>query len=236
MGLVQYKARKGDPSGSLRALCALVERVAPEVDLLVLPEMAVTGYVFADRGTILPQAEAPQGPTFEALSALASRYQTWMVCGFPERDGPRLYNSAMVVDAHGGLHFTYRKTLLYDTDHSWAEPGDSGYCSFDVRGYRVGVGICMDFNDDRFLAWCAGEGVEVLALPTNWLEEGTDVWPYWAWRMQQLPGVWLVAANTWGPEEDICFSGRSVILRDRTVYGALEHEGDGALSVPLPCA
>lgn len=231
---MQFKARKGEIESSLRALCAWVDQVAPECDLLVLPEMAVTGYVFSGPEAVRPVAEGPRGPTFQALSRAAKAHGTWIVCGFPEAAGGALYNSALVIDDRGGLHGCYRKTLLYEADVPWAQPGDSGYLSFQVCGHRVGVGICMDFNDDRFLDWCAAEAIDVLALPTNWLEEGADVWPYWAWRMEALPDVWLVAANTWGPEDQIAFSGRSVVLRNRTVYGALDREGDGGLSVPLP--
>ena len=45
---VQWKARKGDYSSSLRRLVALCSDAATGSDLVVLPEMALTGYLFAD--------------------------------------------------------------------------------------------------------------------------------------------------------------------------------------------
>ena len=43
-----------------------------------------------------------------------------------------------------------------------------------------------------------------------------DVWSYWAWRLGHMRTT-LVAANTYGWEEHVRFTGRSLILQDRTV-------------------
>jgi len=157
------------------------------------------------------------------------------VCGFPERAGDRLFNSALVIDPSGARAFTYRKTLLFEADLPWATPGDSGYRSFDGAEGCFGVGICMDLNDDRFLAWCGAAGVDVLALPTNWIDEGVSTWPYWAWRMSSVSAT-LVAANTYGSEGDTRFSGCSAILAGRTVLAAAPATGDGTISATLPGA
>ncbi len=205
------------------------------VDLLVLPEMAVTGYVFPDLDAVRAVAEPQDGPTFTALSEVAARSGSWIVCGFPERDGDRVFNSALVIDPSGQRAFTYRKTLLYSADLPWATPGDSGYRRFDTAHGSFGVGICMDLNDDRFVDWCAREAVDVVAMPTNWIDEDQDVWPYWAMRLYPLKAT-LVAANTWGAEADTRFSGASAVLtRDRLLAGAPKR-GDGFITATLPAA
>jgi predicted amidohydrolase len=210
-------------------LSDLAHRAAGAADLLVLPEMAATGYLFSDPEHARQVAEPARGPTLAALAPVAREAGVWLVCGFPEREADALFNSALVINPSGELAFVYRKTLLYEADENWARPGDSGYQSFDSQAGRFGVGICMDFNDDRFIDWCTGADLDLVALPTNWLDEGTDVWPYWAWRLSPLPGVTLVAANTWGTEGDIRFSGRSVVLRDRMVHAAAALEGNCAI-------
>ena len=132
----------------------------------------------------------------------------------PERAGPRLHNSALVLDDRGDLAFVYRKTLLFDADTTWASPGDSGYRSFRTRAGAFGVGICMDLNDPRFLYWLWRSRLDALAFPTNWVDEGSPVWPYWSARVGGSGAV-LVAANTYGTEDDWSFSGRSAILARR---------------------
>lgn len=228
VGVVQFKAIRGDPARSRAELLALARAAGVGTDLLVLPEMAVTGYVFPDRAAVAAVAESPTGPTSEALGAVARERGTWLVAGFPERDGDRLYNSAMVLDREGRLAFVYRKTLLYEVDVPWAEPGDSGYATFDTGAGTFGVGICMDLNDDRFVSWWKEADPDAMAFPTNWVEDpdGVDPWSYWAWRMEGVRGA-LVAADTWGAEDHVRFTGRSCVLRQATVHAWLPAEGDG---------
>lgn len=234
---VQFKGRKADPEGSLAELVALADRAAAGADLVVLPEMAATGYVFESADHVRSVAEPADGPTLAALAPVAKAHGSWVVCGFPEVDGERLFNSAIVVDPKGALAFTYRKTLLYEADVHWATPGDSGYRRLDTDHGSFGVGICMDLNDDRFVGWARAEQLDVVAMPTNWIEEGDDVWGYWAWRMLGLEGA-LVAANTWGPEgtgeRATAFSGASAVIRQRTVLAAAPKVGNGFIVAELP--
>lgn len=216
---VQFKPEKGAFADSLARLEALAEQAAQQADLVVLPEMAVTGYVFDSKWEVRGLAELAEGPTFHALAAICRRHGSWLVVGFPERAGEMLFNSALVISPRGELEFTYRKTMLFDLDTRWAEEGDSGYFSFEVAGKKVGVGICMDLNDERFLHWIAHEKLDVVAFPTNWLEQGIDVWTYWRYRLLGTRAT-LVAANTYGIDEGVEFCGRSAVVNVRGVLSA----------------
>ena len=239
-GLAQFRATKGDPDASRAALVALAEQAAVDADLVVLPEMAVSGYTFADRAAVARAAEAPDGETYRALARVARTNRCWLVCGFPERDADRLFNSAMVLDPSGARVFVYRKTLLYDADLPWATPGDSGYRAFDTEAGRFGVGICMDLNDDRFVAWTGSADLDAIAFPTNWVEDPNPeieihTWVYWAWRLEGQRAA-LVAANTWGTDgpspvtpNGCTFTGESAVLQGGRIRGALGRTGDGVL-------
>lgn len=229
---VQFKADRSDLSGSRDRLVALADDAGVEADLVVLPEMAATGYLFATADDARAVAEPARGPLFEALRAVASARGCWIVAGFPEAAGDQLFNSALVIDDAGQLAFTYRKTLLYDADRLWASPGDSGYRRFETRAGAFGVGICMDLNDPRFLLWLWRSRLQALAFPTNWVEEGVDVWPYWRERVAGS-GAALVAANTWGMERagahEVAFTGRSAILSGDAVVASADARGDAVL-------
>ena len=230
---VQFKPRpKGDKDAALAALAGLAAQAAPGRELVVLPEMAATGYIFTALEAVRAVAEAPDGPTFQALAPVAAAHGCWLVVGFPEAAGELVYNSAMVIDPSGTLAFCYRKTLLYEADLPWATPGDSGYRRFDTRTGSFTVGICMDLNDDAFVAWCRESGVRAIAFPTNWIDEGHDVWPYWAWRCEEGPA--LIAANTYGEDEGVRFSGRSAIIDGRRVLGWTDADGDAVVVATLP--
>ncbi|MBX2796603.1 MAG: carbon-nitrogen hydrolase family protein [Myxococcales bacterium] len=230
---VQFKPRRGAGAESLRALVTLAERAAADADLVVLPEMASSGYIFSEAAHVAAVAEAPDGPLFQALSPVARRARCFVVCGFPEAAGAQLFNSALVIDPDGSLAFVYRKTLLYDEDLHWATPGDSGYATFDCAGGRFGVGICMDLNDDAFVAWLASQELDAVAFPTNWVfSADSDVWSYWAWRLQGVDAA-LVAANTWGHEDHVRFAGRSAVLQRSSLLAAAPLEGDGVITATV---
>jgi protein N-terminal amidase len=125
-----------------------------DVDLLLLPEMAFTGYAFADRTEILPYCEDPRaGPTSLWCRATARRLGCHVVCGFPERtDDDRLHNAMLIADPEGTIVHVYRKHFLYVTDESWATEGPV-FGRVELAGIgRCGLGICMDVNPYRFQA------------------------------------------------------------------------------------
>jgi len=225
---VQFKADQADLDGSRHRLLALATEAAQGADLVVLPEMATTGYLFESPAAVAAVAEKADGPTYTLLAAVAAQAGCWLVAGFPERDRGRLYNSAWVIDPRGALQFVYRKTLLFDADLPWATPGNSGYRRFETGAGAFGVGICMDLNDDDFVTWCRGADLDAIAFPTAWLEQGINVWRYWAWRLPRVAAA-LVAANTYGWERGIQFSGRSAILQQSRILAGAGLVGDHIL-------
>lgn len=230
---VQYKAVKGDRARSLAELTALVRRVGAGVDLVVLPEMAATGYLFGSVAEATEVAEPAEGVTLAALAPVARQLECWIVVGFPEISGGKLYNSALVIDRSGTLQFCYRKTLLFEADTSWALPGDQGYRCFETGRGAFTVGICMDLNDDGFIEWLVRTRPRAIAFPTNWLEEDSDVWSYWVTRLWGIPSA-LVAANTYGWEEQTCFSGASAIVDGLVVRAAAPKTGSAVIVAELP--
>lgn len=222
---VQFRPDQRDVGASRAALLALADEAAVDADLVVLPEMAVPGYLFDDAAAVRAIAERPDGPTGAALAALAAARSVWLVAGFAEDAGEVLYNSAWVFDPAGACRAVYRKTLLFEADTVWAACGTGDYPAFDTPFGRIGVGICMDLNDPAFVRWVAQARIDVLAFPTNWLDEGEDVWGYWAWRLAGTRAA-LVAANRWGVERGVGFRGQSAVLRGRTILAHTGREGD----------
>lgn len=230
---VQLKGDRGDVAAAQRRSVQLALEASTEgADLIVLPEMACSGYIFESADDARAVAEPAKGPTFEAWREVAIARESWVVGGFPEDAGKRMFNSALVINPAGELVFTYRKTMLYDADRTWAWPGDSGYRRFQTPFGAFGVGICMDLNDPRFLLWCWRNRLDAVAFPTNWVEEGIEVWPYWRERMGGS-GAALVAANTWGDEAGTSFTGCSAVLYGDDVLVSAPKTGDAFIRAEL---
>ena len=209
---IQYRPPKGNPEQARRDIAALTkDALSRGADIVVLPEMATTGYIWKSGSELLPYAEAADGPLLEILSPLAREYGGWVVCGFPEiGDGDSLYNSALVISPDGNLPACYRKILLFEADRSWALPGHIRV-AIDAQIGRIAPGICMDLNDDAFVSFTRDHGAQIIPFCSNWLEEGIDVWSYWQQRLEGFQGI-FIAANSWGEDGAVEFCGHSAIF------------------------
>jgi len=242
---VQFRGRRDSVEERRAALVAHVRRALEGgARLVVAPELCCTGYIFRDDGDARHYAEGAAGPLAAALAPLAAAHGAWVVAGVIEgaRDGGPLYNSALLAAPSGEVSF-YRKRLLYDEDTRWARAGErpdglDPYPLFAVDGRRATVGICMDLNDERFVSFCRRQRVELIAFPTNWVNEGLSVADYWAWRLAGCAAT-LVAANSFGVERQwgraVSFSGHSAILNASSLdlLALAPRRGDGLLTADV---
>jgi N-carbamoylputrescine amidase len=227
LAVLQFKPRRGARNANLGALVTLATQALESgARVLVLPEMAATGYRFPNPEAIRPMAEGPRGPTFKAFSPLAKQYRAHIVVGFVEDVEGRLFNSALVINPDGKVETVYRKRCLYIDDHTWASPGDLPYPTFQTPYGTATVGICMDINDPRFLTHIKRTRPDILCFPTNWVDEGVDPRGYWAQQLRGWNGV-LLAADRWGEEDEVGFCGRSAVMRGSDLLAGGEPEGDG---------
>lgn len=158
----------GDREANLDAVRSAVERSAADgAQVVVLPELASSGYVFADRAELEGLAEARNGPTVTAWVELAARLGVLIVGGFPERAGDAVYNSAAIVDP-SGLLGVYRKAHLWDTENAVFDPGDDLPLIVDTEHGRIGVMICYDVEFPEWVRAAALAGADLLCVPVNW--------------------------------------------------------------------
>ena len=157
VGYCQSHPEFGAVQRNLDEFAAQLELGEADCDLLVLPELAFSGYQFATMDEVLDVSErVPDGPTTQACVALARRHQMHLVVGLPEREGDRCYNSAIVVGPSGFLG-CYRKTHLFFEETLFFSPGNSGFQVWDIGQARIGVMICFD--------WYYPEVARTLTLP-----------------------------------------------------------------------
>jgi predicted amidohydrolase len=112
-------------------------------EVLVLPELFTTGYIFENASLLRPLAEpVPEGKSTQRLIALAERYDTTIVAGVPELHEGEIYNSAVVV-GRDGLLLVYRKQKLSVIDRRYFAAG-KGNGIFQVGGVKIGILVCFD--------------------------------------------------------------------------------------------
>ncbi|MCJ1470635.1 Carbon-nitrogen hydrolase [Pseudocyphellaria aurata] len=171
-----------------------LEDLGSNLDLLILPELAFTGYNFLSFEAISPYLEpTAAGASFEWAKATAARLQCTVTVGYPERSvqpagslDAFCYNSTVTVSSTGQVLAHYRKTHLYYTDEHWAQESPTRWLTTEIvlprspDPIRATFGICMDLNPYKFTApWTLYElcshaietQCQYLLLSMAWLTE-----------------------------------------------------------------
>jgi formamidase len=152
-------------------ITANINKNFPWVQMVMFHELVVPGLVqFVTtqyNDTWKKNAESIPGPLTEKLCALARKTGRWLVPGsMNERDGDKLYNTAIVISPQGEIVAKYRKMFPWLPYESGTTPGDQ-FCVFDIPEVgRFGLCICYDMwfpEVSRTLAWM---GAEVILQPT----------------------------------------------------------------------
>src|ERR687890_623767 len=153
----QINTTNGDYEGNVARCLRAIERArADGSDLVVLPEVAVQGYMsfdwFLDRD-VAAHALEPLDKIIRASAGLTVVVGTVRPTGAGQQ-GRRLFNSAAVI-SDGKLVGFADKTLLpeYDVfdDPRYFEPGKERRL-FGAGGERLGVAVCEDFWNDKTLS------------------------------------------------------------------------------------
>jgi len=162
----------GDLAGNrARALAAIDAAAAAGARVVVLPELAASGYVFADAAEAHALAEPADGPTVTGWAERAAVHGLVVAGGFAEEGGDgRLYNSAALVDA-SGVRAVYRKAHLWDREPLVFTPGDEPPPVRDTPHGRIGLMVCYDLEFPEWVRAAALERAELLCVPTNWPRE-----------------------------------------------------------------
>lgn len=213
--------------GTLRDVAANLDELARTAedaaaagaDLLVTPEMFVTGYVVGER---LPELAAHDFLT--PARALARRLGVAIVLGGPELADAGVYNVAWFIDGHGEVVDRYRKSHLFgDVDREQFVAGDQLFGMAEIGGVRVATMICYDVEFPEVVRLAALAGAQLVVVPTAQMEPfsfvAQEVVRVRAWENQ----VYLAYVNHDGSEEDLTYVGRtSIVGPDGTVLDRIE--------------
>lgn len=217
----QYAPTVGDVAGNRELGAEWIQRAAAAgARLIVLPELAASGYTFQSEAEAAACSQPMSGPTIQRWVELCSGLGVHVVAGFAEAAEGSRYNSAAIMGPDG-LVGVYRKAHLFNDEKLYFAPGNSGFPVFDLPFARVGVLICYDLWFPEAARVLAIRGAEVLLVPTNWVanfrREAADAR---GWTMGNYACVGLatqnqffvVAADRTGDERGVGFVGCSLVV------------------------
>ncbi len=207
IGFVQFKPALGDLDTTIATLDALIDETVA-ADLLVLPELANSGYFFESKQKAV-SLSAPVGKSKYIcfIRSKCAALGLHIVTGFNERDGDDIYNSAVLVGP-GGVVGTYRKLHLFMNEKDHFAPGNLGLPVFDIGLARVGMAVCFDWMFPEVFRILALRGADIICHPSNLVL---------SYAQQAVPvhaltnHVYIVTANRTGTEDNLHFTGNSIV-------------------------
>lgn len=154
----------GANRGKLRS--AIRRAVADGADLVVLPELATTGYMFASAAEAREVAQPAVGGALQDWADELKGTTAIVVGGFCELADGVLFNSAAAVTADG-VRTVYRKVHLWADEHLIFTPGTEAPPIVSTAHGLVGVAICYDLFFPELMRGLSLAGASIIALPTN---------------------------------------------------------------------
>lgn len=211
VALAQMEPALGEVEENARRAGEVVRAArSEEADLVVFPELTLTGYSLGRVSDDV--ARAVDDPEIAGLAEAADGLGC--VVGFAEAGRVHTYNSAAYLE-RGAVRHVHRKLYLPTYD-IWEErkhftPGDS-MRSFDTDIGRVAILICSDAWQPALAVLAVQDGARVLIVPANSTgrrpaieEEWRDVNRFYA-RMLEC---YVVFVNRVGDEPGLGFWGGS---------------------------
>lgn len=182
-------------------------------DVVIFPELSVTGYPPEDlllRPDFIASAQKAVQKIAEETPGID------VVIGYPERDGGKLYNSAVVCRS-GEVIAKYRKRALpnygvFDEQRYFAAGTETTF--FDVKGSTLALTICEDVWQPGLIAKNRQAGADIILT--------LNASPFHAGKIHQreqivcdqikAAGIPLVYVNLIGGQDELVFDGASFVV------------------------
>ncbi|HMQ68181.1 MAG TPA: nitrilase-related carbon-nitrogen hydrolase [Ignavibacteria bacterium] len=222
IGYLQFKPEFGNPDKNISRITDMISD--KEFDLLVIPELANSGYLFIDKSELTELAEDTENCKFcMALKEICIEKKTHIVSGLCERSGNNIYNSSVLVYPDGNIS-VYRKIHLFDEEKLWFVPGDSSPEVYEIKGdnfgkVKIGMMICFDWFFPETARTLALKGAQIICHPSNLVMAYCQS----AMFTRALENrVFTVTANRIGYDvrenKKLFFTGESVIVSPKGEY------------------
>ena len=214
IAIVQFFPAFCNPNENIVILRTLLQKCYG-ADLVVLPELSNSGYNFQNQEQAWDSSEkVGDGEFSRFLKEQAQLMGCSIISGINERDGEKLYNSAIMVDKDG-VQGVYRKLHLFLNEFDFFEKGNLGLPLFEIGGEKIGVLICFDWMFPELWRSLALRGAELIVHPSNL------VLPY---AQKVVPSycitnrIFALTANRIGTEHGVTFSGQSILVNPKGEY------------------
>lgn len=225
IGCFQFKPELNNTGHNVNKIIETAN--SAEVDVLIFPELSVSGYFFRNRNeSTAAGREYLDSGIFEKLSDISKSKNKIIVYGFPELFGDKIYNSAQIIFPDKNFNKIYRKTHLFYNEINCFDFGDLGFFNIYYPPFDLNLGtmICYDWRFPEAARTLGLLGSDLIVCPSNLV---TNIWTKVVPARAIENKVYFAVANRTGNEtvdnEELIFNGLSGIY---SYYGDLLADAD----------
>lgn len=205
--LAQLNPQLRQNKTNIETICRVTAEY-PEADLVIFPELFLSGYTTDQLADLAVSAD---GPAVERIAEAAKENSTAMIFGVPERFGHGYANSAVCIDRRGRLVGVYRKTHLYGAEREAYLPGDE-LLIVELAGWRIGLMICFDVEFPEVARALARAEADLLVTISANMEPFAHDHRVFSMARALEDGIPHVYVNQVGRGEEFTFTGGTLAV------------------------
>lgn len=208
---IQFDPKLGDCYYNRKKVESFLNK-SGDADLIVLPELANSGYNFKSREHAIGISDQKDCEDYlSMLCHFANENNTHIVSGYLERIDDKLYNSSVFISPNG-IAGNYRKIHLFMNEKDVFEDGNQGLPLFSFGEYKLGMLICFDYLFPEIWRAMGLNGADLIVHPSNLITQNAFI---------SVPahalnnGYYIITSNRTGVDGDLSFCGQSFIADTR---------------------
>ncbi|HHE40975.1 MAG TPA: hypothetical protein ENL10_05695 [Candidatus Cloacimonetes bacterium] len=164
VGFLQFNPQLFHEKQNLNKISKMLQNC--NTDLVVLPELCTSGYLFKSNIEMEPLSSTADGRIPGFFKNISERENTAIVAGFLEKDEELLFNS-QIFAAPSGNQVIYRKTHLFFNEKDLFSPGNSGFKIAHYNDAILGFMVCFDWIFPESARTLSLRGAEILCHSAN---------------------------------------------------------------------
>jgi len=212
IALAQLKGNLYDkPLNIERAISTMEECKEKGADLVLFPELFLSGYSIQDRIELEEMAERVDGESIQMFREKAKEIGIGVILGFAEKSGSHFYNSAAFIEKTGKLKGVYRKIHIFNKEQELFSAGED--CPvFETELGRIAIMMTFDLEFPELARIYAIHGAEIIMV-LNAHQVPFEAHQQLYLRTRALENqIFIAAANRVGLEKSTLFFGESAVV------------------------
>ncbi|GMR24950.1 MAG: nitrilase family protein [Ignavibacteria bacterium] len=223
IGLVQFSPVWEDKEINKEKLTSLLQEEVEDVDLLIFPEMTLTGFTMRSR----KYAEKVNGESFKYFSSVARKFNCDVIAGIIENSLAKYFNTLLHITKNGKLKNHYHKIhpFSFSNEDKHYSAGEKPIVT-DINGWKTGLSICYDLRFPELYRLYGKQKVNLIIDIANWPDTRIKHWLALLKARAIENQCFVVGVNRVGDEPRLHYNGSSGIFdpMGRTVVKVVNEE------------